>query len=98
MQEVYLCLATPQNYKIKGCPNYFVYVCPSGMIKIDELPNYAGLYYWNEPTNCFKFGTIEIVKEPPRLNREKVTVDLMSKLARSMMFRYWSFRLKSEAI
>lgn len=31
-----------------ACPNYFYYVCPTGLIKSDEIPVYAGLYYYED--------------------------------------------------
>jgi len=42
-----------------GCPNYFYYVCPDGLIKPNEIPVYAGLYYYSD-------GEIISVKAPKR--------------------------------
>lgn len=38
-------------------PNYMSYVCPEGLIKIDEIVEFAGLYYYKE-------GEITEVREP----------------------------------
>jgi hypothetical protein len=45
----------------KRMPNYFSYVCPSGLINVDEIPEYAGLYYVNGEI-------IKEVKKPKRLH------------------------------
>lgn len=33
-------------------PNYFAYCVPGGMVSMDEVPEYAGLYYVNQYGNC----------------------------------------------
>lgn len=45
-------------------PNYFSYVCPEGLIKVEEIPIYSGLYY-------AKDGEIICIKEPKRLHKIK---------------------------
>lgn len=51
---------------ILGLPNYFYYVCPDGMIKLDDLPEYAGLIYlrkgWKNP--------LKIIRKAPILHKE----------------------------
>lgn len=42
-------------------PNYFSYVCPVNMIKPEELPKHAGLYYCDNET-------INEIKRPKRLH------------------------------
>jgi hypothetical protein len=44
-----------------GCPNYFYYVCPAGLIKAAEVPLFAGLYYYEN-------GEIVFIKGPKRLH------------------------------
>ncbi len=81
------------------CANYFIYVCPENLIKVEEIPVYAGLCYWQPSSQNYqgfwRFGRVTVIKEPPRLHREKVTPPLMGKLATSMMYRYWNYRLKN---
>jgi len=48
-------------------PNRFYYVCEEGLIKLDEIPKYAGLIYIKN-----KRDYVEI-KNAPLLHREKVT-------------------------
>lgn len=60
----------------RNIPNYFSYVCPDGLIKVDELPDYAGLIYAYE-------GHINIIKKPKILHRyKKNTLELMGKFLR----------------
>ena len=84
------------------CPNYFIYVCPKDLIAVKEVPEYAGLAFWLPNTQGFehlwRFGRIQVVKEPPRLHSEKITKNRMEKLAISMMYRYWNYRLKDSAV
>lgn len=64
-------------------PNYMVYVCPDGMIKENEVPEYAGLYY-------FKDGEIIEVKEPKQRHKEKKNInDINFKCARLLCQRYF---------
>ena len=48
---------------VNYCPNYFSYVCPKDLIKIDEVQDYAGLYYYEE-------DEIIEIKKPKRLHKE----------------------------
>lgn len=77
----------------RHCANYFIYVVPQDLIKVKEVPAYAGLCYWSE-CRYRTHGKIEVIKEPPRLHKEKIIPERMAALARSMMYRYWNYRLK----
>lgn len=78
---------TPDN-KIKGHrPNYFWYVCPSELIK--EVPEYAGLIY------CDHY--IKIIKQAPRLHKEKISSEMEKKILSSFYYRYWKLRLEGKA-
>lgn len=79
----------------RRCPNYFIFVVPAGLLKLEEIPHYAGLMYWRESKfHCF--GTFDVIKKPPRLHSEPVRFEILQKLARSLMFRYWNNRLKTK--
>lgn len=54
----------------QGCPNYFYYAVPDGLISADEVPKYAGLMYLHP------WG-VNIVKEAPKINDEKVDLDML---------------------
>lgn len=47
-------------------PNYFYYVCPAGLIKMNEVPAYAGLMYVDKATK-----SLVLVKLAPRLHDQK---------------------------
>lgn len=47
-----------------GIPNYFYYVCPDGLIKKDEIQDFAGLIYVNN-------GTCSVIKKAKILHRYK---------------------------
>ena len=57
--------------KAKGVPNRFGFVCPDGMIKKEEIPEYSGLYYVLED------DTIKKIKLPPLLHRRKINQQFM---------------------
>jgi len=50
---------------IDRCPNKFWYCCPKGMIPLNELPEYAGLYYID------KNMRMTVVKKAPFIHKEK---------------------------
>lgn len=43
-------------------PNYFTYVCPDGLIKEAEVPEYSGLWYYSN-------GEFDVIKESPRIHK-----------------------------
>lgn len=60
-------------------PNKFSYVVPKDMIKVEEVPDYAGLYYiWHD-------GGISEVKAPKFLHKSKH--DWTEKVAKSCSWR-----------
>jgi hypothetical protein len=64
-----------------GCPNYFYYVCPKDLISENEIPKYAGLYYYED-------GIFTIVKNPRRLNaKPRATERMYKKLLRGYCCR-----------
>ena len=64
-----------------GCPNYFYYAVPENLVKESEVPEYAGLIY-------LKPYGVEIIKQAPKLNSEKVNID---KLKLTDKF-YWNMQ------
>lgn len=60
-----------------GC-NYFYYACPEGLIKRDEIPEYAGLIY------CNNKGTRQI-KRAPILHNDRLTYNQLRKIAIKIM-------------
>lgn len=46
------------------CPNYFCYVCPSGLFTVDEIPDYAGLITISD-------NELTVVKSPKMIHKQK---------------------------
>ena len=61
-------------------PNKFVYCVPEGLIKKEEVPEYAGLFYVN------KEGHVLTIKEPKFLHKE--TLNFENTLC-SKFYWYW---------
>jgi len=61
-------------------PNKFYYCVPEGLIKKQEVPDYAGLMYVNS------YGVVTTIKEPRFLHKEKI--DLIKKLC-DKFYYYW---------
>lgn len=59
-------------------PNYFNFVTPKDLIKIDEVPEYAGLIYMNED------GTFDIIKKPKLLHKIKANELFIRKVAHNL--------------
>lgn len=64
-------------------PNKFFYVVPKGLITIDELPEYAGLFYYEPYTgNC---GLTKI-KDAPFLHKEALKFE---SILCNKFYNYW---------
>jgi hypothetical protein len=72
---------TDEQRKAIKIPNYFYYVCPHGLIKIEDIPEYAGLIYVSD------VGMLHYVKIAPRLHREKATYEIYEKMASKLAQR-----------
>jgi len=62
------------------CPNYFIYVCPEGLIKENEIKDYQGLIY-------VKDGEITIIKKPKLIHRHKH--DIVKLLTKMLTTNNW---------
>lgn len=72
----------------KSRPNYFWYVTPPGLIKPEEVPEYAGLMYAKNKWYCTE------VKKPKLLHKEKYKQRWIDKILRSVSFKYWHSRIE----
>lgn len=72
------------NNKIESLiPNYFWYVCTDKLIKVSEIPVYAGLIYVVD-------GVLEIIKKPQLLHKKKAdTEKVMTKFCKVMSERIY---------
>lgn len=64
-------------------PNKFFYVVPENLIKLEDIPEYAGLVY------CKQNGDLIVVKEAPFLHKENLTDKLINILCDKF---YWRSR------
>lgn len=58
------------------CPNYFYYVCPEGLIQKNEIPKWAGLYYYDGSEFRLKQGVKRLHNKPVE-NIEKVLIKML---------------------
>ena len=79
----------PPSTLDNGCfiPNYFSYVCPADMIRVDEVPEYAGLFYADRGIIC--------VKKPVKLHKIIYGDKEINALLRRLYYRYWNLKIKS---
>jgi hypothetical protein len=78
--------------KVNRVPNYFYYVCPFGLISIDQIPEYAGLIYVEN-------NILEIIKKAPILHKERATIKLLKRVSRTLTERItYGMALKSYRI
>ena len=64
------------------CPNYFYYVCPEGLIDKDEVPLFAGLFYYNLDKKMV------LVKSPKRIHKvPSKRVEILNKMLRMVSQR-----------
>jgi hypothetical protein len=60
-------------------PNYFNYVTPKGLIDISEVPDYAGLIYFNDDL------TFDVIKKPKLLHKTKANNEFIRAVAHNLM-------------
>lgn len=71
-------------------PNQFFYLCPSGLITEQEVPDYAGLAY------VARDGKMaEIVKQAPKLHTTPISDTNMERLKVAFYYKYWRNYLKA---
>jgi hypothetical protein len=58
--------------------NHYYFVVPKGLISVEEVPNYAGLMYFNEDLS------FEIIKKSPLLHKTKADDKFIRKLAHNL--------------
>lgn len=73
----------PKHWSI---PNYFWFVAPEKLIRLNLIPRHAGFI------EVKKDKTIRIIKRAPIIHRNKIKEHWHLKIARGMMFRYWNLR------
>jgi hypothetical protein len=69
--------------------NYFFYAVPSGLILPSDVPPYAGLIYIDKVGNRYR---VTIMKDAPRMHKEKLSQDVLIKILRSMMYKYFNHK------
>lgn len=72
-------------------PNYFWLCAPSGVIREDEIPEYAGVI---EVYEFRKKQRIKIMKNAPLLHHGKASDKMMFSMLRSMNYKYWNQKRK----
>lgn len=81
-QKKHFALSRATKMHINNIPNYFYYACPDGLIKKEEVPEYAGLIYVYENTG------MSFIKAAPKLHGEKfqpMKYDLLNKFYYNMV-------------
>lgn len=69
----------------KSLPNCFYYVCPKGLLKVEEIPSYAGLMYFDNEEITDK---IKIVKKAPHIHKDKPSDGFWKMMARKLWFYF----------
>ena len=71
-----------ESKSVKGenylSPNYFYFVVPVGLVKIEEIPEYAGLIYMGDDM------VFDIVKKSPIIHNIKASDKLIRKLSHNL--------------
>lgn len=85
------------RYSVENVPNYFYYVAPKGIIPVDEVPAYAGLYEIKE--NPLWLNYLDCIKVAPLIHKEKYPdvwrAIMLNSLNAKYFYHYW-FKLKKE--
>lgn len=68
-------------------PNYFNYVVPEDLITVDDLPEFAGLYYVAKDLTRFRE-----IRKPVLIHDEPIAGTVVPKLGIKLMHRFWNER------
>lgn len=82
------------KYYLVGChkkPNYFYYAVPTDLIKVEDVPEYAGLIYVDENKKLI------IKKQAPKLHKEKYSDDEL-KLSEKFYYNMESWKDKYKRV
>jgi hypothetical protein len=88
---------TDDKYSLIHIPNRYYFACSEGLIKLDEIPEYAGLIY-------IKDGEITEIKNAPLLHRNKANDIIYKRVATILSQRvifgesYMTHRVKESII
>lgn len=75
-------------------PNRFWYVAPFGLIRVEELPTYAGLIEIGEGAWNKRY-CVKVTKAAPVIHKQKHE-DVTLKLLRVLGWRYWHWRERDD--
>jgi len=78
-----------EDRNING-PVEFSFVVPDGLVKPEDVPPWAGLYYATWRWESQKYPTLTVVRKPKRLHREKINQRYLDGAFRSAYYRFWS--------
>lgn len=68
-------------------PNYFYYVVPQDLISVEDIPDYAGLYYIRKNSHEMK-----IIKKAKKLHKDRVNNDQLINMLSKTYYKYWKAR------
>ena len=89
----------PMGIEVK-CPNYFYYVCPEGMIKKDEIPVYAGLYYYEKEKGIRMIKNAKRIHKVPQdenwILRKMLRMNIQRKYLGGTMLTYLNRKLSEK--
>ena len=71
-------------------PAQFYYVSPPGVIEVEDLPNYAGLYHVGP-----KWYKVKCVKRAPRLHNEPLPDKVFQRFSVSLAHRLMQAKIKN---
>jgi hypothetical protein len=53
------------------CPNYFYYVCPEDLLKVEDIPKFAGLIYVGPKTADYIGFRVKYIRKAKKIHSEK---------------------------
>lgn len=66
--------------------NYFWYVLKHGIAELEEIPDFAGVFFVLED------GTLQSARAPKKLHSNKLDYETRFKLSRKLGYRFWEYR------
>ncbi len=67
--------------------NYFTYVMPKDLVKLETIPEDAGIWWYTGRRGWCSF---EIARRPKKKHPNKVTEKQMARLTNSLTFKFWN--------
>ena len=70
----------------------FWYVCLDNLLKVKDIPKYAGLISFQKD----RYWKMELLQKPKKLHKEKITENQKVKILTSIYYKFWFIKSRKK--